>query len=86
MGVFAAIGAVLLMALTGKAPKVDPGDNLIATSEKLSTDIEEIQVKSDADIIKDHVSDVQKANISDVVDAQVEKAMDSASKYKRKKP
>ena len=42
--------------------------------------------KTDAEIVEEHTTPAQKEDIQDVVNSQVDKAMQSAGKYKRKKP
>lgn len=78
-----AIIAVLLCVLFRKSPPAPAPKPTPA--EKATEKIEEIQAKTDAEIVEEHTTPAEKEHINDIVDTQVDKAMQSAAKYRRKK-
>lgn len=90
---FAAVAAAVLYALIGrkppapqKTPSEKASDFIKDVQNNASQNIADIQAKTDAEIVEEHTTAAQKEDIQDVVSAQVDKAMQSAGKYKRKKP
>lgn len=88
----AAVVAAVLYALIGRKPTPQKtssekaSDFIKDLQNNASQTIEDIQSKTDAEIIEEHTTPAQKEAAKDVVNSQVDKAMQSASKYKRKKP
>lgn len=89
---FAAVAAAVLYALIGrkptpqKTPSEKASDFIKDVQNNASQNIADIQAKTDAEIVEEHTTPAQKEDIQDVVSSQVDKAMQSAGKYKRKKP
>lgn len=88
---FTAVAAAVLYALIGRkptpqTPSEKASDSIKDVQNNASQDIADIQAKTDAEIVEEHTTPAQKEDIQDVVSSQVDKAMQSAGKYKRKKP
>lgn len=76
----ATIIAAILYAL-GQRPVRKPA----SSTEELGSKIQEIQNKTDVEIIAEHTTPAQKEQIAAVVANQVNEAMQDAAKYRRKK-
>jgi len=87
LAIGSALGALALLFLAGKkSPVVSQGTaaKIVAVDDRLVSKIEEIQSKTQEEVLKE-ASPAVKEEIKTVVETQVDSAMKDAQKYKRKK-